>query len=218
MYVCEDHQFVYFGNPKAASTKIISLLRNHFSIQGVANEASDYYPNTPHHSMVLPSKYASYFKFTSVRNPYSRELSKYNFRPKLKRNKITYEFLQELSIEEYLDWICKRDIVGDWVYDYWKLSQRQMIFSHDVPKNCVPVEIDAYVRTEHLAEDLGRLDFLKSIPKIEYLSQLNANVQYRETVFPASRITKFVDAFQEDFDLFGYSYRLPSHLAGVKHL
>lgn len=213
MFVCEEAQFVYFGNPKAASSKIIEVLRKYFRLEGHANWTENYFPSTPHHSMILPEKYKNYFKFTSVRNPYTRELSKFNFRPKLNRQ--IYEPIIQ-NISEYLDWICDRKLTGNWVTDYWKLTQEELIFKHPVPVDCVPVSVDFIVRVENLAGDLRSI--FDKIPAEEWATKANENKNYKQSYFPLDKQDMFYESFRQDFQRFEYPYRLPRHLIEVKHL
>lgn len=203
MYACEDFEFVYFGNPKTGSSKIISIIKEHFVIKEFANESSKYFPSTPHHSMILPQKYSGYLKISSIRDPYTRELSRFNAKPKA----IEYNFLRKMSIEQYIDWICDRTMTKYWPHDYWKLSQKQFIFDQDVPEGCIPVEVDKYIRFENFRSTFFEIEaFRERVPRDSLDSFVN-KTQYSVRSFPKCKYDSFYETFAEDFESFGYERR-----------
>ena len=66
MRVSTRHKFVYISTPKACTHTVYEILRKHYS-QGLLELAF--------HSTVIPDKYRDYFRWTIVRNPYSRAVS-----------------------------------------------------------------------------------------------------------------------------------------------
>lgn len=213
MYVSEKHKFVYFGNCKSGSSSIIIAICEFYKAQGVpASNVPIPEPNPwpigAHHAIFLPEKYKDYFKFTTVRNPYNREISKFNFLPS--RQKGLYNFIGEMTFEEYLDWVIEKEITGNWRYDFWKRSQKEIIFDQPVLDGCVPVEIDSYIKCENLKEGFLSLPFVdQSNPVIE--AKNNVALSNRVERFPESMKERLYEHFKQDFEMFGYDKEVPDY-------
>jgi len=87
MVICHEYDLIFFEFPRAASTAIAWLLKDHYGgTQSIVG-------GTSHHAEV-PAGCEDYFFFTSIRNPYSRVYSHYRWKC-AKRN-------LRLSFEQYL--------------------------------------------------------------------------------------------------------------------
>lgn len=71
----EDHQAIYFQIPKVASSALKELLRHELDVRGPAAHATRF--PEPSRAGLEEGRYAEYFKFCFVRNPWARVVSNY---------------------------------------------------------------------------------------------------------------------------------------------
>lgn len=86
MLVSHDHRFIFFSNPKTGSESVRELLASYADVEGIPMwEASDEHPYYSHIRPVEVREifrerghdFGDYFRFTFVRNPWSRLVSLY---------------------------------------------------------------------------------------------------------------------------------------------
>lgn len=84
MLVSHDHRFIFFSNPKTGSESVRELLAPYADVEGIPMwEASDEHPYYSHIRPVEVREifrerghaFGDYFRFTFVRNPWSRLVS-----------------------------------------------------------------------------------------------------------------------------------------------
>lgn len=210
MYVSEKHEFIYFAPTKVASNTLAFICTEYYHAKPTAPENPHLgWPFGPHHSIFLPKKYQNYFKFTSVRNPYIRELSKYNFLKQESWQEV-YKFIEKLNFKDYIGWICNSKLSGIAIHDIWKRSLKDLIFNQPIYKNCTKVSVDHVIKVENFKEDFYKLPFVKKNSIIEKLIDLKTNFSIKKVQkeFPADLAEKYYNKFKEDFE-FGYSKEVP---------
>lgn len=219
--VSEKSKFVYVENPKVASTTTLRLLAEKEDAIAAAKMSNPHdKANSPllnlrdfaleKQSDLLFSE--DYFRFTMLRNPYSRLLSAYiskierNLKPKLEILSVinaqndphALDITQQVSFEEFVDVVASMDDLE--MNPRWKPQAIQTLFED--------VSYDAVVYFEDLkaglsdvwsriyGESLG--DLLPSSNTTSATSQLGT--------YYTQRTAQLVqDRFARDFELFGYS-------------
>ncbi|RDJ35116.1 MAG: hypothetical protein DWQ19_09790 [Crenarchaeota archaeon] len=219
MYVSKKYKFVYFGPTKAASNTISYIIVNFFDAFGVKPSdmeqisGDDGWPPAAHHSAFLPEKYADYFTFTTVRNPYIRELSKYNFLVEQSQYQSVYKAIGQMSFENYMQWVCEEGPTGFWRHDMWKRTLKELIFNQPVRKNCVPVRLDCFIKCENIIENFFNLPFVSPNKEILRIleGRINFATEHNQKQFPVEQSELCYNHFKEDFDMFNYKKEIPEY-------
>ena len=218
MYLSQKHKIIYFGPCKAASSTVIMTLECFYNAKGVnapegyIQEDQRSWPVSAHHSIFLPEEFADFYKFTTCRNPYNRELSKYNF---LSYQHATAPKIAKLTakrtFEEHIDWVCSGNIKNDYKTDLWIRSQKDIIFGQPIYPNCIPVTVDRILKTENLTEQFETLPFYIENTNTILKGRNNFARYPRQTYFPKKLIDKFYEHFKEDFEFFQYDKEPPEY-------
>lgn len=226
MYISHKYKFIYFGPTKVASNCVALICMDIFEAEKIKPpEVFDGYC-WDHHSIFLPEEYKNYFIFSSVRNPFIRELSKYNYLvnelKKSEEEKIKLSWLLDkskiINFEKYIDWVTNGIFEGIWHRrDAWKYSQSHQIFKNPIPNGCVAInKLDAFVKCENLENDLISLPFVEQhhIGNIKKYCQRKYNFCENKTAFyfPEKCVEKYVKNFEEDFINFNYSKEVPEEI------
>lgn len=110
-YICPQNKFVYFKNPKAACSSILKI----FADNGLLSDPTDLHAPQKIESegFMDTCRYIQYFKFSFVRNPFSRFVSL--FKDKTKRisrgsnwDIPFYSDMSEYSFDEFAIYMSKR--------------------------------------------------------------------------------------------------------------
>lgn len=132
MIISHEHKFLYYAPQKTGTSSIESLLFRKFG----ANSLGD--SSFPRHDMFFCKEYQEYFNFVSVRNPFTRFISSFNF---FSKNGETIE-----------EWVRRR-----WVPE--PITDR-LFFRGD------NIRIDAIIHQETLEQDFNNLPFVKTYHKL----------------------------------------------------
>jgi hypothetical protein len=196
MIVSHSHQIVYMPPPKTGTTTITQLLKKEYDGFVWDEWEPDIYTyngiliKQPKHLVHLPKALSHYFVFGSVRNPYSREVSRYYWKYYRNHVKVTFEeHIMEITKEANSDWYYLRQN-SDYV----------------PPQGCVKFKLDAVVRLEHIEKDLASLPFINS-PVC--LPRLNTTTEKHPIDYTPELARKIKEEFAIDFEKFGYSLRPP---------
>ena len=130
MLISHRHKFIYYAPVKTATSSLEAVLMNQYEAEtlGLGNKwVKD------RHSVFVPPNCDDYFVFVSVRNPFARHLSSYNFFAS------PGESIESWEARNFVRPICDE------------------LFTKSPP-----VRLDAIVRVETLDRDFGRLPFVKS--------------------------------------------------------
>lgn len=198
---CVDMSMGFFYNriPKAAnSTVMINLAKARFGVNIDSRETKRIFDTPSRLSEDEAAKFDDLFKFTVVRNPYTRVLSAYlekiEKRARLKG--------KESSFRDFIIWLKSGGLKTN---AHWATMQSLCL---------IPVEnFDFIGKVETLDKDL-RTIFNRISPnfEMEFRSRsehaTNANEKIIEHYTP--EITSFVkEIYRKDFEAFGYSMDLP---------
>lgn len=187
MIISHKHRFICFAPAKTASSSIRRMAREeyHAFVYCFHNKSDEVIPESPSptchahgckHLFFLPKQFEDYFTFLLVRNPYDRFYSAYNF------------------------WTKFDD--PEQLFDYkWTVPITQQISNpNKLNEPCVPIRIDAIVRTEQLEKNFNNLPFVKtpvSIPTFNVSEK-------RDIKFTPELIEKIKSRYLLDFSMFGY--------------
>lgn len=75
MIVCEALKLIYVDVPKTGSVTVDTILKEHFNGKLINNSKN----GQTKHMRTVPGKYAYYRRIATVRHPYSRMISQYNY-------------------------------------------------------------------------------------------------------------------------------------------
>lgn len=214
MLISEKYKFIFVHNPKTAGSSIENVLLPYSNFYyRIKNRSVKYYiykflgdkylfggifkKHTPASRIqrVIPAeKFESYFKFSFIRNPYSRVFSYYNY---LKTNNghDQQEWIKNKSFEEYVLNIPNQR---------WK--DLQSYYLYDENENLI---VDFLGKFETLEADfqiiLQKLDLKCTLPHINSSVNSNLNNPQFFNNFTKEMIKVINDEFHDDFRLLGYN-------------
>lgn len=97
MIVSHRHKYIYLALPKTGSIGMRNILIEHF--------AGERYK--PHHLVVIPKGCEDYLVFTTVRNPYARFMSLFNFVRRMPKHRLYPVATTEI---EFARWLADKTI------------------------------------------------------------------------------------------------------------
>jgi hypothetical protein len=134
--------------------------------------------------------YKSYFSFAVVRNPWSWQVSLYNYVLKATTHRQHELFKSFLTFDEYIEWRCTEEV----------RFQKDFIFSSDGEQL-----VDFIGRFERLDEDFAticsRIGISASLPRLNASTFKSYQSYYTEASKELLRKT-----FEPDITLFGYDF------------
>lgn len=201
MYVSFKYKFVYMAPKKTGSTSMRTLLMEHYDAILWRNYqfthietdviSPDWRSEGPDwkHVCHLPEHFSDFYIFSTVRNPYTLEQSRYLHDVRHKYIGPGFDhFVHRLDEGDKLPTLTR------------KLHQEP---DYVPPPGCIKYTLNAFVRMEHLDEDFMKLPFYKPSPRFEHLHRSNATAP--EYTIQLAQIVR--RAYQDDFQTFGYDPR-----------
>ena len=213
MIINHQNKWLYIGPPKTGSTSIAKILTDGDYFENISEKYRQFYidkfikqpPNFegvsengqhfPWPNEKLNEKYKDYFTFISVRNPYLRIVSLWNH---WKYGSTSEKILiKNLNFERFVIRVFNQD----------KNISNSKFFLY----TCFDwfKEYNAYVRLENLQEDLNKLN-LHKMPFNVIKQNINPITDKWQEIH--TNITKelTLKRAEHDFEVFGYSTKLPS--------
>ena len=151
----------------------------------------DTHTNATEYKKFLGNEYDKFFKFAIVRNPFDWQVSMYFFM-KEQKNHFQHEIINKFNFNEYIEWRVNEDF------------QLQKSFVVDEQDNLI---VDFVGKLENIKNDFNhiqdRLNIQTSLPHVnkskhkpyyEYFNRKTSNI--------------ILEAFEEDFNFFGYEKKL----------
>lgn len=173
MVISHRYRFVYFAPRRTGTTTLTDVLVQHFEAK-----IFSFGYDCPRHEMNLPTAYAGYFAFVSVRNPYTRLASLSSF-------------------------YCPSNSDVEDVFNEpgWRIRPICDSLWQDPPLPCCSrIRIDAIVRLESLEEDFHALPFVQRRIKLPHW---NAGKGMRLFSHKLQQRTR--KYYERDFSYFGYN-------------
>lgn len=188
MVFSHKFRYVYFAPPKTASSSIIDVLVNKYDGQ--------FWGRADKHENLLPLSLVDYFCFTSVRNPYQRGISAYNYLNRKRQAPLPLSVCKNrfhlISMTDYFSIplrIRRFVTVGDDLSTFLSL----------LPVGFVMPRLDHYIKVESLEEDFSMLPFVSGKQNVPRLNQSVRDLGCHEEIFDFIRLHH-----QQDFARFGY--------------
>ena len=200
MIISDSHKFVYYDPPKTASAALDTFFTKNYG--GGAQKPLNSGAVRTKHGRQIPDTAKDYFKVVSVRNPFERIISFYYFSTTAPHSRGILKYNTEAwqNIDTFIDF-CVRNVKTD---SYTADSHQYIYFP--VWKFLEPMGYDAFVRKEHLSEDLAKLPFIKGTPSIPKTNTTKKYPTWEELETP-ERKEKIIAWAGKDFELFGYEQR-----------
>jgi len=204
MIVSYKHKFVYMNIGKTGSISIGNLLQKEFDAFVWQNwQPSARKPKcAPEHVCHLPEQFADFTVISSVRNPFTHEMSRHTHgSPNYRTFPITMK-----SFEKWLR--------RTWMETYF--SKINMSESYIPPEGCVRYKVNHIIHLENIQEDFNKLPFVTT--PVEVLHE-NKTQNDQSCLYYTQELADLVrKARSIDFELFGYSKQLPKEMQKIKCL
>jgi len=193
----DELKCIFVHIPKAAG---VSVNRELFGNLGGAHRTVRTYKR-----VFGPVKFKKYFKFTFVRNPYSRLLSAYRF---LKKGGFCEKdrLWAEQNLAQYNSF---RDFVHGWLTE-----ETVMEYNHFIPQfvfvcdRSLEPEVDFIGRFETIDEDFEKICKKLNISRsLKNHNQGPEKEAHWSTFYSKEEFEKVSRIYRKDFELFGYSER-----------
>lgn len=207
---------MFFAVPKTASQSVTKLLREGFG--------GEYHGN--YHNVVIPADCLSYYKFCTVRHPYSRAVSLY-FHIKNDSRHRCHRLATNESFESWLGWLtdvskkpsflfCENDLrrfqLKSQLEEEFFRSSVNLRFGRDLNQteylsyalavNYI-TQIDMIIRYEELEEGFRQLPFAKGYEQMPVENVTKGKPSWRELLNPTTEALIYQWA-KDDFESFGY--------------
>lgn len=200
MIVSEEYEFVYFAPKKTGSTSVRTILEEeygatiwrdypvlHFEDTDVSPDWRSEGPDWKH-VCHMPERFAGYFKFATIRDPYTLEQSRYRHDMRHKYIDCDFEtFVRRLENAQEMPTLFR------------KLHQEP---DYEPLEGCVKFALDAVIRMEHIQEDFEKLPFYRPglVLGHHHKSDRPPRPDYTRKALDIVR-----RSYQEDFEAFGYN-------------
>lgn len=180
--------------PKSAGR---SIVRGLYDVQSVEHAPADWYQELD------AEKYASYFKFTVVRNPWDRAVSAYTYlkkggSPSSKDDQLWSDFINQFN--DFDDFVCQWITVDNIMRN--ALFTPQSTFITD---RYGQISMDYIGRFENLEQDFKnvaeKINPSAALPHINQSRQLSYQDYYTDN---SKRI--IAEAYRQDIENFGYTF------------
>ena len=204
MIVSHDHKFAYMNIGKTGSITIGTLFETDFNAFVWKNwdQTAQRPKCAPQHICHLPEQFEDYMVITSVRNPFTHELSRYTHgNPNYRKDPIT--------MGGFKKWLKRK-----WMETYF--SKLNMSEKYNPPKGCAKYKIDYIIKLESIEKDFNSLPFITEPLKVPHR---NKTQNPQDKLFYTEELADLVREKRAiDFELFGYSKELPREMQKIKCL
>lgn len=188
----DQYRCIFIHIPKAAGTSVAQ------SLFGVASRHVDY----REYERANPRKFARYFKFTFVRNPWDRLLSAYSFLSRGGMNEVDRRWAEanRAKLQDFSGFV--EALAADEGLRGWVHLRPQHYFICDAETN---IKMDFVGRVERMEQDFARvaerLGLNASLPRVNA-----SNHPGRLQAYTARTRDLVGDLYREDIRLFGYRF------------
>lgn len=185
--ISDKHKFIFIEVPKTGTTTICFTLGEEFEAKHGVNKHQD----IKQYKEAYPVKFESYFKFSFVRNPWSRVVSLYNRKEGIQKK-------NEMTFSEFVDWIklatdtCTMPTPKKNMLDFFKIDNK--------------VEMDFIGKLENIQEDFDTACDKIRLPR-KQLGHANSTGHKHYTEYYNNKTKNIIaEKFAEDIEYFGYEF------------
>ncbi len=202
-----SRKLLYVAVPKAASRSLLHFLMGE-QARGEIGPAIIYKKSTDALFRSHPEA-RDYFKFTVVRNPWSRVVSVYNQKIRSDDPLMAVRLMNgrnglfpNMSFDEFVEWLCSEEGADEKADRHW-LSQHKLLGMAG-PE---PVRYDFIGNLERLSVDLDTLSAKLGVPLsgVGHLLRSGATERYR-TAYTDRTAELVAQRYARDIELFGYRF------------
>ena len=193
MIVCHKHKFVYFNIPKTGTNSIEELFKKRFKGNIFKPKGRGITSGMKTHFRGVPVGVEHFDRIISVRNPYTRVLSMYNFEKSKGKGKNLWGRKPFVS---YCEWVLKLTQIHDFdepadsAYRYFSCSKYGKLNGWQ-----------KFIRMENLIEDINGLGY-GEVGKIPHINPSHGR-SWDQVKTP--EIIEIINEWaDDDFELFGY--------------
>jgi len=193
--ISKKHKYVCFLPPKTGTSSMIHLLKKYYD--GVLWEdwgkLGMKKRKVPRHFSCLLEEMQHYFVFSTVRNPYSHEISRFRFRKEK-------------------GFMAAETTFDDWIncMDSWRSIASMTRYGEKPIPGCVKVRLDYFVKLENFESDFRNLPFVKDM--IKNIPHRRHNKDYPYPIIKQWHLEKIYKVRKVDFDLFDYPKEPPEEV------
>lgn len=205
----DDKKLLYIVISKVACTSIKATIGKNYGIQSNESRGLDIHTKKEWNRIFgkLNKPYSDYFKFTFVRNPFSRLVSCYNDRVITKTPDHSYHFKSyPISIPpniSFSDFIHRIVNIPDYLADRHFKSQSYSIYRNDT------ITPDFIGKLESLSEDWKKIANLFQLP--DTIESLNKGTMKNtpekldfRTFYNPQLVAMVYEKYKQDIERFGY--------------
>lgn len=192
--ISHKHKFIFIEVPKTGTTTICDVLFNNFD--AVQPPRGGPQPGGKHldidqYKELFPKETSSYFKFSFVRNPWSRVVSLYNRKEGIQKK-------NEMTFVEFVDWI---QLATD---TCTMPTPKKNMIDFFIKDN--ELKIDFIGKLENLQQDFDIVCDKIGIPH-QQLQHLNTTKHKHYTEYYDDETRDIVaEKFAKDIEYFGYEF------------
>lgn len=196
MIISEKNKYVYVSVMKAGTHSMYNLLKSKFKGKHYPREFGNNSGAGPYHSNIIPKEYLNYYKFTVVRNPYSRAISAWNVCVNVDPYKVNYSgILKNKTFLEFAKWLTvfinpgRAGYVVQPIYKWLEAS----------------CEFDKILHLENINEEIKNLPFVNLTLEIKVPNLLDRTDKENWKQHYTQEIADLVYEWaKKDFELYGY--------------
>lgn len=197
MIISDTHKFVFVHIPKTGGTSIKKALLPYYNkgqIEFDEEKVTDLNGYRPHIAMTnkLAFKFASYFKFAIVRNPWSWHASIWRF---FQRPDRFNKWITGISFHDYIEDICYRNIRSP----YYK-NQADWFYRDE------EFLVDYVGKFENLPRDFNTIINNIGVPVMSLPHYKNSGLYDYRSMYSNPLVDTIAKKHQTDIDLFGYKF------------
>jgi hypothetical protein len=196
MIISEKYKYVFVSVMKSGTHSMYNILQKKFKGMHYPRDFNGNNGRGPYHVNVIPEKYSEYYKFTVVRNPYSRAISAWNVCVNIEPYCSNYKnVLKDKTFLEFSQWLAS-----------FKAPGRAGYVVEPMHKWLQPAgSFDKIIHIEDIDTEFKELPFTESVSRFKIPNLLDRtdkeNWKQNYTQEIADNVFNWA---KKDFELYGY--------------
>ncbi len=193
MIVCEELKLIYVDVPKTGSVTVDTILKEHFNGKLINNSKN----GQTKHMRTVPGKYAYYRRMATVRHPYARMISQYNYNVENGNlDKVAAEF--KVVISSFDDFLNFSHYIES---EYPETETKHNIAGwFSCSKYLDLLKPEFIIQTEDLAAQFNKLWFVKTPVVVPHRNESKS----QKFNLSDTQKQKIQQIAEKDFELYNY--------------